>query len=159
MEPIALFFYFGIPVILLIGGFTSGTIVERRHIRDLTEREAILRSQIVVTNLRKIRHLVPAEKVLYVDGQAVIASDYFKSTVSRIRNFFGGELRSLQTLMSRARREAMARMLENAQKHGATHVYNIRMETSTIGRGQGRAGLITAEVHAYGTAIRVRRSA
>ncbi len=85
----------------------------------------------------------------------MIGSDYFKTFAMALRAFFGGEMRSMQTLMSRARREATLRMLEKADILGASMVYNIRLETSTIGRGKGRRGLPTAEIHAYGTAIRL----
>jgi uncharacterized protein YbjQ (UPF0145 family) len=151
----ALFFYLAIPVLLLCGGFLVGYTVERNHIASLEEREAPLRN-IQCTNLKTIPEGHVTER-FYVDGQAVIASDYFKTFAMQIRNIFGGELRAMQNMMMRARREALVRMMESADGYGATHICNIRMETSTIGRGKGKTGLPTAEIHAYGTAIRISK--
>jgi uncharacterized protein YbjQ (UPF0145 family) len=150
----AVFFYLFLPALLLFGGFLIGYTVERRHIASLEEREEPL-NYIQCTNLKTIPGADQAQDRFYVDGQAVIASDYFKTFAMQIRNIFGGELRAMQNMMIRARREALVRMMQNAAEQGATHICNIRMETSTIGRGKGKAGLPTAEIHAYGTAIRI----
>ena len=56
----------------------------------------------------------------------------------------------------RARREALCRMLEDAQRLGATAVINVRYETANIG-GMGPNSMPMAEVVAYGTAVFVAR--
>lgn len=147
-------FYMVLPIILISGGFGVGKSVEIMHHRSLDAREAALK-HILIVNLKEIAVGGPVRDVAYVDGQAVIGSDYFKTFASQLRMFFGGEMRSLQTIMARARREAIVRMLEHADELGANVVCNVRIETSNIGRGTGGAsrGLIMAEVHAYGTAI------
>ncbi len=141
-----------VPLTLLLLGYAVGKTVERRHLRSLDRREAALR-HIVTSNLKQVTVNAPIVDVSYVDGQAVIGSDYFKTFASALKSLFGGEVKSLQTLMTRARREAHVRMLEKANEIGATLVCNIRFETSTVGARSGGAGLITAEIHAYGTAI------
>ncbi len=139
----------------LIAGYAVGKTVEVLHLRSLERREKQM-ADIMVTNLRTIPENWNASDAAYVDGQAVIGADYFKVFASAVRNIFGGEVRSLETMMQRARREATLRMLDNARALGANSVWNVRMETSTIGRGTGgRKGLITAEIHVYGTALRV----
>lgn len=141
------FFFLGL-------GYMIGVTVENRHYRSLEKREAVL-SYILETNLKNVPTHVPVQLGTYVDGQAVISSDYFKTFASKVRAFFGGEMKSLERIMERARREAIVRMKEAAQAKGATHIYNIRLETSNIGRGMGaNKGMIMAEVHAYGTAVR-----
>ena len=56
--------------------------------------------------------------------------------------------------MERARREAVVRMLRQAQEHGANVVWNVRIETSTIqGKQKGKSAGV--EVMAYGTAMKV----
>ncbi len=54
--------------------------------------------------------------------------------------------------MERARREAIVRMTEQAQSAGCNMVWNVRLETCTIGGKENRkaAGV---EVIAYGTAM------
>ncbi len=51
-------------------------------------------------------------------GSVVIATDYFKVFAAGLRNLFGGEMKTYRTLMGRARREAIVRMLEQAQELG-----------------------------------------
>ena len=147
-------FGIGIFVFLVVLGYSVGSARERRHLRSLSERESQL-GHIVYTNVRTIPSNWKVTNAALVDGQAVIASDYFKTLMAKLRNLFGGEVRSLETLMARARREAILRMLDQAAAMGASAVWNVRLETSTIGRGTGRkkGGLATAEIYAYGTAL------
>jgi hypothetical protein len=102
-------FYVVLPILLISGGYGIGKSVEVMHHRSLDAREAALK-HIQILNLKEIALGGPVRDVAYVDGQAVIGSDYFKTFASQIRSFFGGEMKSLQTIMSRARREAIVRM-------------------------------------------------
>lgn len=146
--------YFGIPLGLLFLGYLVGKSVELLHIRSLEQRELEF-LEMPVTNFRRVPSQWRVVDSFYVDGQAVIGSDYFKTAASRVRNFFGGRVRTLESVMQRARREALLRMEKAAREAGADAVWNVRMETSTVVNGGGdRQGLIAAEIHAYGTALR-----
>lgn len=140
-----------IPVMLIAIGFGVGTAIERSHLANLARREEALRA-IVATTLRA----PPADRRhcpgRLVSGSAVIGSDYFKTFAASIRKFVGGEIRSYERMMQRARREAHCRMLEEARAMGADLVVNVRYETSSIG-GMGGNAMPMAEVVAYGTAI------
>lgn len=150
-----LVFGVGVPVLGLVIFYSIGHGVEKRHIRNLEQREARL-GHILCTNLRKIPPNWRISRAEYVDGQAVIGSDAFKTWAGGIRGIFGGEMRALETLMDRARREAILRLKEQAALQGANVVWNLRLETSDIARGQGAGkGMPAAEVHAYATALRV----
>lgn len=83
-----------------------------------------------------------------VMGEVVIAADYFKTFAAGIRNLIGGEVRTYQTLLTRARREAKLRMIDEAQALGSELVINVRFEWSTVG-----PRLPSAEIFCYGTAI------
>jgi len=145
------------PVTLLVITLITGTIIESNHLRSLDVREKALR--IGVTNLDPGTIQEPIEMCVFVDGQAVIAADRFKVWLGSIISIFGGEIKALTSVMARARREAIVRMLERAEALGADQVWNVRIETSNIGKGEeGRRGGTMAEIHAYGTAIRVRRA-
>lgn len=141
----------------LVLALITGTIIEHKHRRSLDEREARLR--IGVTNFEPGDFRAPIEMRTYVDGQAVIAADRFKVWLGNIISIFGGELKTLTSVMSRARREAIVRMLERAEELGADQVWNVRIEMSNIGKGEARRGGTMAEVHAYGTAIKLRKGA
>ena len=141
----------GVPLLLLAIGFGVGTAVERAHLRDLAAREESLRT-LVTTNLRTIPTGVRPTGAALVSGSVVIGSDYFKTIAAGLRKIIGGEVRSFERMMLRARREALCRMLEDARRLGARSVINVRFETSSFG-GKGRNALPMAEVVAYGTAI------
>ena len=85
-----------------------------------------------------------------VYGSAVISIDYFKRFLGGLRNIFGGELSSFETVLDRARREAILRMKEMAGNAGI--IINTRVETSTIGT-TSKKGIGCSEVLAYGTAL------
>ena len=142
---------FGVPLMLLALGFFSGRHVERKHLRQLDQREARVR-HLIVTNTKFIPPELGYRRAEILLGEAVIGSDYFKNFLAGLRSFFGGELKSLETLMDRARREATLRVLEVAAAQGASAVFNIRLETSNIGAMQGKKQAPMAEVLVYGTA-------
>lgn len=118
---------------LLALGFFSGTFLERRHIRRLNAREADC-AGVVGTQLKSFPGgVAPGSVPTMLAAESVIASDYFKSFLSGVRKFFGGELGSYLTLLERARREAYVRILEQARDAGYDTVCNVRFETVDIG--------------------------
>ena len=78
-------------------------------------------------------------------GLAIVA-------LANLRKIFGGRLGAYETLLERARREAILRLKE--QSAGAHLIVNLRLETCTIARTKGRQGIGAVEVLAYGTAVR-----
>jgi uncharacterized protein YbjQ (UPF0145 family) len=150
----------GLGATLLGVGLFAGRIAERRHFARLAEREAAL-ADMVVSNLRTFPSIDPnaSQPPAMVLGEAVISSDYFKSFLAAIRKFIGGELRSYESLMMRARREALARMLERAKVAGYDAVCNIRCEgvdiTGASKRGGGNKGVASVTVVASGTAYKL----
>lgn len=141
----------------LIGlGYLVGHWREQSHLKSLAIREEAL-GHIVVTDLKTLPNPETASSGCLVMGEAVIATDYFKSIATQLRNLIGGEMKSMQSLVDRARREAMVRMLEQADRAGATEVHNVRLETSNIRSATSRKkAAISVEMLAFGTAI-VRR--
>lgn len=141
-----------IPLILVLVCFLIGKGIELHHFKKLSEREQLF-SGIIVTNLKTVPPQYANAQPILVMGSAVIATDYFKVFAAGLRKLFGGEMRSYVTLMERARREAVLRMLEQAAGQGASAVWNIRYETSTThGQQQKKAGGV--EVLVYGTALK-----
>ena len=141
----------------LVGlGYFVGHWREQSHLKSLAKREEAL-GHIVVTDLKTVADPQTASGCCLVMGEAVIATDYFKSIATQLRNLIGGEMKSMQSLVDRARREAIVRMLEQADRAGATEVHNVRLETSNIRSSTSRkkAG-ISVEMLAFGTAV-VRR--
>ncbi len=141
-------------VVLITLGFTVGGFVERRHLKRLAAWEAEL-ADILVTDLKKLPVEVSAQHCGLVMGEVVIASDYFKTVAAKFKGMFGGELSTFQTLMDRARREALVRLMKRAKAMGANRVYNVRFESSNIGAMRRNKPSAMVELYAYGTAVHV----
>lgn len=141
-------------VVLLILGFSIGTLVERAHFRRLEAREREIKGMLL-TDLNTLPEHCSSQPCCFVVGEVVIASDYFKTFAAGLRKILGGELRTYETLMERARREAILRMAESASKMGANAVYNIRFATSNIGSISRRRSAAMVEIYVFGTAIHI----
>ena len=133
-------------------GFSVGRLREARHLRSLARREEQF-GGMSVSNLKAVPDPGSVRNAVLVSGDAVIATDYFKSFAAALRNIVGGEVKTYQTLMGRARREARLRMLEQAARAGASEVWNVRYETSNIRSAGGRAKAVSVEAFAFGTAV------
>ena len=144
-------------LVLLLATFAVGSVIERRHFRDIERRELRARN-IVVTTFEAIPEDWVVERAELVTGSVVISLDYFKRFLAALRGIVGGRVEAYEPLMDRARREAVLRMIEEAHGLGFRHVINVRLETSRLatGRrnGEGTAGV---EVLAFGTGLKVAR--
>lgn len=136
---------------LLSAGYVFGRYNEHRHFRSIQEREQAMRELLVFAERFPPPQEKPVECVLVV-GSCVVAFDYFKNFVAGLRNLFGGRLTSYETLLERARREALLRMKQEAADIGATMIVNVKIETSSIS-GQDPSQSGSVEVMAYGTAL------
>ena len=59
---------------------------------------------------------VDASGAQLVSGSVVISSDYFKTFVAGFRAFFGGRFRGYETLLERARRDALWKSFHDAAR-------------------------------------------
>lgn len=138
-------------LILMSLGYGFGRVAEKRHYKSIIEREAAL-IRIPAIVLRFPPPSLKPQKTELVMGSVVISIDYFKRIAAGLRSLVGGRMKSYETLLDRARREAVLRMKEQADAMGANMVFNIKMETASISKGRkNRIGSV--EVLAYGTAI------
>ncbi len=138
-------------IILLIVAFFTGGIAERRHYKSIIRRENEL-GDLVVVLAKTLPPMSPAPATALVRGSVVISVDYFKRFLARLRMIFGGRIHTYESLMDRARREAILRMQNEARVIGASMIFNMRFETSSISKGS-RNAVGTVEVLAYGTAV------
>lgn len=142
---------FSILIILLILGYYFGHLAERRHYERIFQQERELMHMPVVT-MRTLPDSVTAQQAELVTGNVVISLDYFKRILASLRNIFGGRVTSFESLLDRARREAIIRMKLRAVENGATLIYNMRLETASISKSTG-SFMGSVEVLAYGTAV------
>ncbi|MEO0971619.1 MAG: heavy metal-binding domain-containing protein [Pseudomonadota bacterium] len=157
IELIEAFLYFGVPIILLVLGYTAGSMIERRHFADIRAREAALREMPVLNFARVPAHWQVVECTL-VAQSIVVSLDYFKRIIAGLRGIVGGRVSTYEPLLDRARREAVLRMTEQAQAKGFDAVINVRLETSKLAssarNGEQVAGV---EILAFGTALKFAR--
>lgn len=143
-------------IVLMIIGFVFGRLAEKRHYKSIRGREDEYRDIVVIPGRQ-----VPQEYHHYdgrmVQGSVVIAVDYFKVVVAGLRNLIGGRISSFESLLDRARREAVLRVQEEARALNASMVFNLKFETSRIS-GHGRSKIWSVEVLAYGTALSPRNA-
>ena len=140
-----------ITAILFGLGYFAGTHNEKKHYASIEEREKQLVGLPAVT---RGKHLNTAdlEGGRMVMGNVVISVDYFKRFLAGLRNIAGGRVTTYETLVDRARREAILRMKEDAGPAGL--IANVRIETSAIGRSANSKGAVgSIEALAYGTAL------
>lgn len=141
----------GFTALLLLIGVFFGTRAQKKHIADLNMREEALR-HIIVTNLK----VLPASETppQLVTGSVVIAFDYFRRFIAFFVMLVGGRITMYEDMLDRARREALLRLLEDADTKGAREVHNVRFEFSRVGSSAKGANVGGgAELLAYGTAV------
>jgi uncharacterized protein YbjQ (UPF0145 family) len=153
---LALALQLGPVLVLLVAAYAIGSAVERRHFRRLRQREIRSRSMPVAT-IRDVPAGWRVEECALVSGSCVISLDYFKRFVAGLRLLFGGPIASYETLLDRARREALLRMKETAHAAGYRAVIGVRLETSQIAAATRQGGTAGVEVLAFGTALRLAR--
>ncbi|HTF86006.1 MAG TPA: YbjQ family protein [Cellvibrio sp.] len=140
-----------IALVLLTVGFFSGRYLEKKHYTSIIARETSP-DQVMVFAERLPPPVLPAPVTQLVSGSVVISSDYFKRFIAGLRMLIGGRLNTYESLLDRARREAILRMREEAKALGATQIFNVKLETMSIG-GRNPNSVSCLEVLAYGTAI------
>lgn len=135
-------------VILMTVGFVAGRLLERAHYASIRRRERELQDVLAFT-MRFPPDPVRTQDAVLVSGTVVVTSDYFKTWVAGLRDLVGGRSRGYETLMERARREALLRLKEAARRKGSTLVVCVRFESTRITAGWAPS----IEVVAYGTAL------
>ena len=130
---VTLALYVGLPAAVLFVGWLAGHLSETKHERSLAAREEALKD-IETTDMRNPPGFAGAEgPCSLVSGEAVVASDTFKTWVFGLKNIVGGESKTFTRLFDRARREALLRMKERARELGCNAVCNVRFDSADIG--------------------------
>lgn len=143
----------GIPVALIALGFFAGRYAEQRHYASIRSREEeFMRLPAVPTpEWDTDRQVAESHMVI---GSVVVSTDYFKRLLAALRNIVGGRVRAYESLLDRARREAVLRMKE--QFPDADIIVNLRLESSPISSQSRKGAVSCVETIAWGTAIKYR---
>ena len=81
-----------------------------------------------------------------VQGNTIRAKHVGRDIAAGLKNIIGGELKGYTELLTESRRQAIERMIAQADQLGANAVVNVRFTTSSVTQG-------AAELYAYGTAV------
>jgi len=103
----------------------------------------------IVVTTDKIEGKEIVEVLGLVMGSTIGAKHIGKDLMASVRHLVGGEIKEYSEMLREARKEAIKRMVEEAEKLGANAAINVRFTTSMVMSG-------AAEILAYGTAVKVR---
>ncbi len=139
-------------ILLIALGYYAGHHAEKKHYQSIKKREEEFLNLPAVTFSEKMTPIENVASSTLVYGSAVISIDYFKRILAALRNIFGGEVGAYESLLDRARREAVLRMKSMATN--ANCIVNVRIETASIGKSANRKNSLgSVEAIAYGTAL------
>ncbi len=133
--------------LLVFIGWYFGARSERRHLKRLTHGEANFADMLVTEIKTYPGGAIPERGSCLVQGHVVIANDYLKMLYAGFVALFGGEMNSYRSLMTRARREATLRMLDEARHMGYDAVCNVRMDFAAIAQNSFSV-LVTGSAYA-----------
>ncbi len=148
--------YLGGVLALLVFAYFVGGWIERRHYAEIRRREANARA-FPATTFRRIPAGWSTLDSGLLTANVVISVDYFKRFLAGLRGIFGGRIKSYETLMDRARREALLRLKEQAAARGYHVLINVRLYTSRLANSRQSEGTAGLEVLAAGTGLRLSR--
>lgn len=130
-----------LPFVIAIGapalGLVIGVWIDREHRSSLDYRRRQV-GHLLVTDLKSYPGLDrargtgggPATEVIV--GEVTLGCNSFFVMIGRIKMLFGGEVRSFYSLLTRARQEAVMRVMEQAAERGFDAVCNVRLEAVDI---------------------------
>ena len=108
--------------------------------------KALEYSRMIVVNTET----VPGRKIIelkgLVQGNTIRAKHAGRDIAASFKNLIGGELTGYTELLTESRRQAMERMIAQAEELEANAILNVRFTTSSVAAG-------AAEMYAYGTAV------
>lgn len=100
----------------------------------------------ILTTRDRIEDKKISKELGVVHGNVAKSRVFFRDIIAGIRDFLGLEVKEYTEMLRETRKEAMKRMVSEAEKLGANAILNIRFMTSEI-----RGGV--AELMVYGTAV------
>ena len=145
MDTIFLLVVWLVPIVL---GYIFGRMAEAKHYRSIIAREKDFLG-LPATSLKTVLGSGPVVRSELVTGSVVVAVDHFKKAASALRSLVGGPVQSYESLLDRAKREAVLRLKESCPD--AHEIVNVRLETMPLTGNQRQVNGV--EVLAYGTAI------
>jgi len=146
MELLILLLFWGLPLVL---GYVFGQMNEKRHYRSIFAREKAQLLRPVTAGRFPVTPGQPLRCEL-VSGSVVVSVDYFKRAAAALRGVVGGPIKSYESLLDRAKREAVLRLKESCPD--AHEIVNLRLETASLSKNT-KGAIGSVEVFAFATAL------
>ncbi len=139
-------------IVILITTYSIGSAIEKKHYKEIKQREIrLIKKTVINYGSKKFNPRNPVKKAELVTGEVVISGDYFKNFVAGIKNLFGGRLTTFESILDRGRREAILRMREKAKN--ANIIVNTRIESVMLNDISRKQSIPQCAIIAYGTAV------
>jgi uncharacterized protein YbjQ (UPF0145 family) len=152
-DLIILVIYFGGPLLMLALAFFAGNWIAKRHEAQMALRREALGAMEISDISTYLRPDPSAPCPQMLNAEVTLGIDHFRGFMGRLKNIFGGEVRSYQATLDRARREAILRVMEQAHAEGMNAVANLRVDfvdisgNATMAR---KASMVTIQASATG---------
>lgn len=104
----------------------------------------------IVVNTETVPGRTISQLLGLVQGNTIRAKHVGRDIAASFKNLVGGEIKGYTELLTEARREAVMRMMAQAEQLGADAIVNVRFTTSAVTSG-------AAELYAYGTAVKLEK--
>lgn len=104
----------------------------------------------IVVNIEMVPGYTILEVKGLVQGNTIRTKHLGRDIAAGFKNLVGGELKGYTELLTESRRQAIERMMSQAQQLNANAIVNVRFTTSAVTQG-------AAELYAYGTAVVVEK--
>ncbi len=105
--------------------------------------------QIILSTTESIPHREILEIIGIARGGTVRARHIGRDITAIFKAIVGGEIAEYTKLQADSREQALQRMVEDVQAHGADAVIGVRISTSMVMNG-------ASEISAYGTAVKLK---
>jgi uncharacterized protein YbjQ (UPF0145 family) len=99
----------------------------------------------IVVNTEYVAGYNVVQMLGIVQGSTVRAKHVGRDIMAGLKSIVGGELRGYTELLEDARKQAMDRMVESAEKMGANAVLGVRFSSNSVMQG-------ASELYCFGTA-------
>ena len=102
----------------------------------------------IITTINNVPGKEIKEVYGFVSASTVRTKNIGKDIGASFKTLVGGEIKAYQEMMEEARKIAIGRMVEKAEKMGANAIIGLRLTSSSIMTS-------ASEIVAYGTAVRI----
>lgn len=143
-------------LLILVGcGLIFWKINEKKHYTSIVKREETFKKINVISDKDLQNLSLEQTDQEFFSAGTVIAIDYFKKLMAWFVNFFWGRMKSYESLVDRARREAVLRLKEKASKKWYNTLINLRIETSSISKWK-KWNIWSVEALAYASWVKIK---